>query len=82
MNTVERREGGFFSSHVRLAGAMIAAIFLAELIIMLLLTALFPQAPGVVVAILDAVLLTLVILPVFWRFVVRPLKKAAQNDDD
>jgi hypothetical protein len=36
MKTVERREG-FFSSPLRLAGVMIATIFLAALIILLLL---------------------------------------------
>ncbi len=79
MKTVERREG-FFSSPLRLAGVMIATIFFAELIIMLLLTAIFPQAPALPTALLDAVVLALVILPVFWRIVVRPLKKAALRE--
>jgi two-component system, cell cycle sensor histidine kinase and response regulator CckA len=80
MKTDERREGGFFSSPLRLAGVMIAAIFFADLIIMLLLTAVFPETPAPVMAVLDAVVLTLVIIPVFWRLVVRPLKKAALRE--
>jgi PAS domain S-box-containing protein len=80
MKTIERREDGFFSSPLRLAGVMIATIFFAELIIMLLLTAIFPQAPALTTALLDAVVLALVILPFFWRIVVRPLKKAALRE--
>jgi len=80
MKTDERHEENFFSSPLRLAGVMIAAIFFAELFVMLLLTALFTEFPVLVIAVLDAAVLTLVILPVFWRLVVKPLKKAALRE--
>ena len=80
MKTAKRREVRFFSSPLRLAGVMIATIFLAALIILLLLTAIFHESPAPGIAILNAVVLTLVILPVFWRLVVRPLQKAALRE--
>ena len=70
----------FLSSPMALAVLMTCAVFLSELIIMLVLPAALQGTPAPVIALLNALLLVLLVLPLIWLYVVRPLKRAALRE--
>ena len=67
-------------SPVVLAGLMIVVIFIAEMLIMLFLTPKLPGLQTLTLAVIDALVLALIFVPILWWFIVRPLQRTALRE--
>jgi PAS domain S-box-containing protein len=56
---------------------MVASVFAAELVIMIVLPVLMPGVHGFAKDIADAAMLAIIIAPLVWRLVIAPLRKVA-----
>ena len=67
-------------SPIRLFATFLCIVFVAEFALDFVLPWLAPRAPALVTAAVDAATLTAIVAVAFWRFLVRPLRAAAQEE--